>query len=241
VTKPLTNKRVAILQPSYVPWVGYFYIIDQVDEFILFDDVQYTRRDWRSRNMIRTQHGEQYLSIPVITKGKRQQLINEAVTSENKWAMQHWKSVANSYAKAEGFNYYCDPLEKLYQQYQQENNLTEILYGFTKNICELLGITTPLTFSSQYQVVADDKTDRLVQLCKSAGAATYYSGPAAKDYIDEKQFAINDVALNYLDYGVLPDYQQYHDGFVKGVSIIDLLLNLGQDAAGYIKQLPKIK
>src|SRR5687768_17987150 len=96
-------KRIAIVQSNYIPWKGYFDLINSVDEFILFDSAQYTRRDWRNRNLVKTSAGPTWLTIPVATKGKFDQRICDTVVSERNWPQQHWKTIAHWYAKATHF------------------------------------------------------------------------------------------------------------------------------------------
>src|SRR5215204_4466106 len=111
---PIRTKKVAIVQSNYIPWKGYFDLINLVDEFILFDDMQYTRRDWRNRNIIKTSAGPKWLTIPVAVKGNYFQSIQDTTISDPRWARKHWESIVHSYAKAKSFAMYRDVFEALY-------------------------------------------------------------------------------------------------------------------------------
>lgn len=227
-------KKVAILQSNYIPWKGYFDIIGLVDEFILYDDMQYTRRDWRNRNQIKTANGLQWLSIPVETKGKFYQKICETRISDPCWAGNHWKAIRYAYAKAPFFREYEPLFASLYERAGQMDRLSQVNHLFLTEICRLLGIGTKITWSSDY-VLADGKTERLAQLVLDAGGSYYLSGPAAKDYIVDEVFENAGVELHYMDYGGYPAYPQLHGDFTHNVSILDLLFMTGTDAPRYMK------
>lgn len=227
-------KKVAILQSNYIPWKGYFDIINMVDEFILYDDMQYTRRDWRNRNKIVTPNGLLWLSIPVENKGKFYQKINETKVMDNKWVDSHWQSIRYNYVKAPYYEQYAPRIQAVYEACKQEEYLSQINYRFIKEICEILGIETKITWSSDYQLV-DGKTERLVGLVKDAGGGYYLSGPAAKDYIVDELFEEAGIELAWMDYSGYPQYKQFSDSFEHGVSILDLLFQEGPNAKNYMK------
>ena len=225
-------KKVAIVQSNYIPWKGYFDLINSVDEFILFDDMQYTRRDWRNRNKIKTSQGLIWLTIPVQVKGKYFQTIKETEISDKSWAQPHWKSILNNYVRADYFADYKEIFEDLYLNCN-EKFLSDINYRFLVKICNLLGIQTQISWSTDYAIV-NGKTERLVSLCKQAGATEYISGPAARDYIDEDLFQQENIKLSYIEYHNYPEYRQIYPNFEHGVSIIDLLFNQGVNAKKYM-------
>ena len=161
-------KKIAILQSNYIPWKGYFDIINMVDEFILYDDMQYTKRDWRNRNKISTPNGLQWISIPVETKGKFYQKINETKIEDKSWVDKHWHSIQGNYAKAKYFKDYAPIFNEVYNVCRDEVYLSNVNYRFLTTICDILGIKTKITWSSDY-TLADGKTERLVELVKSAG------------------------------------------------------------------------
>jgi hypothetical protein len=229
----VAGKRVCIVQSNYIPWKGYFDMIRHVDEFILYDDVQYTRRDWRNRNKIKGKDGTQWLTIPVEVKGKYFQRIRDTVIDDSQWAVKHWRTLAHSYAKAPCFPEYKDFLEDLYRS-THERFLSEVNYKFLRAVCQLLGIRTPITWSMQY-TLGEGKTEKLLDLCQQAGATEYLSGPAAQDYLDESAFLRAGIRVRWMDYSGYPEYPQVHPPFDHGVSILDLLLHTGAQALQYMK------
>ena len=228
----LSKKRIAIVQSSYIPWKGYFDLIQSVDEFVLFDDVQFTRRDWRNRNQIKTRDGLLWLTIPVLTKGQFTEPIRSIVVGDASWRTKHWRSIAANYARAPHFAAYAAELEALYRD-GTDTLLSLINYRFLTAICGWLGITTRFSWSSDYDL-ADGKTERLVSICRQAGADTYVSGPSASAYLEERQFTEQGIALSYFDYSGYPEYTQLHPPFEHRVSVIDLILNHGPDAPRYM-------
>lgn len=226
--------RVAISQSNYIPWKGYFDFVNTVDVFVLYDDVQYTKRDWRNRNKIVTQNGLQWLSVPVEVKGKYDQKIKDTKISEPGWNKKHWASIVHAYSKAPFWNEYKDRLEVLYESATDEY-LSQVNYKFLTLINEILGITTALRWSSEFEL-AEDRTQRLIDICVDLGATTYVSGPAAKDYMDEMPFNDKGIAVEWMDYSAYPAYPQLHGGeFEHAVTALDLIFNVGPDAPKYIK------
>lgn len=227
-------KKIAILQSNYIPWKGYFDMIASVDEFILYDDMQYTRRDWRNRNKIMTPVGLQWLTIPVMVKGKFYQKICETKVANHEWIDDHWKAVQMNYARARYFNEFKDCIKSVYESCREEEYLSQINYRFLTKICEILNIHTKITWSSDYHLV-DGKTERLVGLVKEAGGDLYLSGPAAKNYIVEDCFRQAKIALVWMDYSGYPEYTQLSSQFEHGVSILDLIFNEGPNARNFMK------
>ena len=227
------RKKVAITQSNYIPWKGYFDQINQVDEVIFYDDMQYTRRDWRNRNKIKTAAGSQWLTIPVEVKGKYFQKIKDTMVSDPSWNVNHWKTISHNYARAKYFKEYREQFENLYLGVG-ERCLSQINLRFISGICNILGIKTKLSRSMDYELV-EGKNQRLVDLCRKSGAAQYYSGPAARDYMDEALFNDAGISVHYMDYSGYPEYEQSFPPFEHSVSIIDLLFNVGPDAPKYMK------
>ena len=225
-------KKVAIVQSNYVPWKGYFDLIAAVDEFILYDDMQYTRRDWRNRNKIKTPQGEHWLTVPVKAKGKFLQKISETETDGTDWAGLHWKALVQNYSRAPHFREIADLIGPLYQK--PFVFLSSLNRALIDTICTYLGIKTKITWSSDY-VLADGKTERLVDLCMQAGGSEYISGPSAKDYLVEQNFQTHNVKLTWFDYNGYQEYPQLWGPFVHGVSILDLLFNCGPQSPKFMK------
>lgn len=208
-----------------------------VDEFVIYDDMQYTRRDWRNRNMIKTKDGVKWLTVPVEAKGKYFQKINETKISDLSWAENHWNTIKHSYSKAKFYDEYKAVFEELYLGCKEEY-LSIVNYRFMKKICEMLGISTPMIWSSEFTLL-EEKTERLVDICKKLGATDYYSGPAAKAYMNEELFEYENIKIHYFDYSGYPQYSQLHGEFTHAVSIIDLIFNEGIDAPKFMKSFNK--
>ena len=225
-------KKIAILQSNYIPWKGYFDLIAYVDEFIIYDDMQYTRRDWRNRNKIKTPQGLVWLTVPVKVKGHFLQKIRETEIDGTDWARKHFKSLTQHYAKAPYFTEIASLLEPLYQN--PSPLLSTLNRTFIDAICAYLGIKTRITNSWEYQLISG-KTERLVDLCLQAGGDIYISGGAAKDYIKPELFAQKNIQLNWFTYDNYPEYKQLWGSFVHQVSILDLLFNMGPNSSKYMR------
>ncbi|MBI2841612.1 MAG: WbqC family protein [Acidobacteria bacterium] len=223
-------KRAAIIQSCYIPWKGYFDIINSVDEFVLYDDAQYTKNDWRNRNLIKVPSGTLWLTIPVGISRRFGQAVREVPVRDGRWARRHWKSLRTYYARAHHFDEFSSRLDALYDQAQREDLLTNVNELFIRAICEWLGISTRISRSSEY-ACQGDRTERLVSLCHQLAAEEYLTGPAARNYLDEGQFLRSGIRVRWMDYGGYPVHRQrYSPPFIHQVSILDLLLNEG--AAG---------
>lgn len=226
-------KRVAIVQSNYIPWKGYFDLIASVDEFILYDDMQYTRRDWRNRNQIKTPQGLQWLTVPVKVKGKYLQKIRETEIDGDDWRQAHWKALVQNYRRAVHFETTASWLEPLYHG-EAPTLLSALNRGFIEAICAQLGIATRITNSWDYRL-DDGKSERLASLCRQAGGTEYVSGPAARDYLEPAVFEAQGMAVTWFDYAGFPEYPQLWGDFVHGVSVLDLLFNCGPEARRYLK------
>ncbi|MGJ3441050.1 WbqC family protein [Pseudomonas sp. Je.1.5.c] len=229
------QKKVAIVQSNYIPWKGYFDLIRSVDAFVLYDDVQYTRSDWRNRNKIKTAQGEHWLSIAVQKKGRLGQLINEVQISDAGWAAAHWKTIEQSYRRAPCFAQMEGPIRALYEQAASLPGLSQVNHLFIAGLCQLLGIHTPL-YRSEALGQVEGRNERLVHLCQALGASEYLSGPAASCYLDQAAFAASGIAVSYMSYAGYPEYRQVFGEFQHAVSVIDLLFNTGADAPAFLER-----
>jgi len=199
-------KRIAIVQSNYIPWRGYFDLIAAVDEFVLYDDMQYTRRDWRNRNRIKTARGLQWLTIPVQAKGHYETPIRQIRIDGDQWAVNHWKALEQHYKRAPHFGDIATWLAPLYLDQSMEL-LSEVNRLFLEAICRYLGIRASITNSWDYEVTAG-KSERLANICSQAGAQQYVSGPAAKNYLDERFFADRGIGVVWFDYAGYSEYPQ---------------------------------
>lgn len=224
-------KKIAILQSNYIPWKGYFDMIAAVDEFILYDDMQYTKNDWRNRNQIKTPQGTQWLTVPVGQDISRR--IRDVHLSDNSWQLKHWKSLVSNYRRASHFEEVSAWLEPLYLV-ASYTHLSQLNRCFIETVCQYLGIKTVIRNSWDYTLL-DGKTERLANLCKQAGGTEYISGPSAKNYVEERIFTDMDIRLTWFDYAGYPDYPQLWGEFTHGVTILDLLFNCGKDSPRYMR------
>jgi WbqC-like protein family len=228
-------KKIAILQSNYIPWKGYFDLIAAVDEFILYDDMQYTRRDWRNRNRIKSPQGVQWLTVPVKVKGRYNQTIRETEIDGTAWAEGHWKSLCQHYRRAPCFQEVAALLEPLYRR-RCHSHLSLLNREFIDTVCAYLGISTRISWSWEY-TLAEGRTERLVELCAQAGGTEYLSGPAAGDYLDGALFDRRNITVSWFDYAGYPEYPQLWGGFTHELSILDLLFNCGKSAHRYMRHV----
>jgi hypothetical protein len=225
------KKRVAILQSNYIPWKGYFDIIHSVDEFVWYDDVQYSKNGWRNRNKIITANGVQWLSVPCSGKGGL--LINQVELKDPRWQEKHWKTISNAYSKAPFFSNYRMFLEDFYLG-QQWEMLYQMNRAFIERVCQdFLGVKTKFCDAVDFEPQGK-KQDRLLDVIEKVGADTYLSGPSAMDYIDENEFHCRGIDLQWMNYSGYPEYRQVYGCFTHAVSILDLLFNVGDQAPWYI-------
>ncbi|MHB8656952.1 MAG: WbqC family protein [Solirubrobacteraceae bacterium] len=225
-------KTVAIVQSNYVPWKGYFDLMAAVDELILLDEVQYTRRDWRNRNRFKAPGEVRWLTIPVQVADRYLQRIEETLVSDRQWAQKHWATLRNWYGRADAFEQYAPLLEELYLGLD-ETYLSQINRRFLETVRDILGLTTALTWSRDYRS-SGRRTDRLVSICRSAGATCYVSGPLARSYLEETSFHDAGIDVRWMTYDGYPEYPQLYPPFEHRVSILDLILNVGDEARSYM-------
>jgi hypothetical protein len=226
-------KKIAILQSNYIPWKGYFDLINMVDEFVLYDDMQYTRRDWRNRNKIKTPQGLKWLTIPVDAKGKYFQKINETLISEDDWAVKHWQTLKQFYAKSPFFKEYKDAFEAFYLT-TTEQSLSQINYALIMIINDILGIKTKISWSSEFDLI-EGQSEKLLGICQQVGADAYLSGPAAQGYFDEDLAERMGIKVEWMDYSGYPEYSQLSLPFEHSASILDLIFNEGPNATKFMK------
>jgi hypothetical protein len=224
-------KKVAVIQSNYIPWKGYFDIIHDVDLFIFYDDVQYTKNDWRNRNKVKTSQGLCWLTIPVGSREDR--LIYEVEIVEGSWTKKHWETIKQSYAKAPFFKKYQVFFESVYLD-TKWTNLSELNQFLVKTISkEFLGIRTDFTDSRQYHAEGH-KLERLINLLIKVDTELYISGPTARGYIEEKKFTEAGIELIFKDYSGYPEYPQLFPPLEHAVSILDVLFNCGPASPDYI-------
>lgn len=219
--------RVAIMQPTYLPWLGYFSMIDYVDKFIYLDSVQFARRSWQQRNRIKSVNGELMMTVPVFSKGLRGQVINETqIDLSTNFGVKHWRSIETAYKKAPYFSIHAEELEKHFLS--PPASLADFNISLIEKLCMIFGVSTPRQRSSS-MFTSGTKSELLARLCKKAGASSYISAPGSKEYIQESSAFQNvGVTVDYFVYDH-PVYFQGNGEFIPYMSAIDLLFNVGAE------------
>lgn len=230
----VSDKRIAILQSAYIPWKGYFDIIGSVDIFVVYDDVQYPQKGhWHNRNLIKTQHGPKWLTVPVSKADGSFQNI-DALQLPLPFLDKHWQSITNAYARAPYYKTFGPKLESLYKAAATFTHLSDLNRHFLTALASHLGFDTQFVLSREL-TAGGAKTDRLLGICRELGATRYLSGPAARAYLETDKFDAANVQVEWMDYSGYPTYPQLHGSFDPGVSVIDLLFNTGDNARDFMK------
>ena len=225
--------RIAIMQPTYLPWIGYFDMIDQTDTFVFLDSVQFNTRSWQQRNRIKSPAEILWLTVPVLTKGRRDQHIDQAeIDATQNFAVKHLNAIAFNYAKAPYFARYFDSLKMIYEKGQ--TRLADLTIDLTQWVCAQFGIHTP-TLRSSALAVEGKKTELLVAICQALKASQYLSAEGSREYIEENNlFHVHQIGLDYHNYRH-PEYRQLHGAFTPFLSALDLLFNEGPGSLAIIR------
>lgn len=219
--------RLSILQPSYLPWLGFFDQMHRADTFVFLDDVQFTKRDWRNRNKIRTPNGWAWLTVPVLQKSQFKQLLKDTrIDNSVPWRRKHCEAIRAHYAKAPYFDLYFPALESVYNKH----------WGFLLDLCyetlwilqEALGIQVSILKSSEI-AIESAKEEKILALCQRLGASHYLTGDASANYLCPEAFDQQGIVLEMQNYRH-PSYHQRYSGFVPYLSVIDLLFNEGEQS-----------
>lgn len=227
------ENRIIVTQSNYIPWKGYFTTMKKATHIVLYDDMQYTKRDWRNRNKIITPSGPKWISVPVITKGRFHQKINETVIDNPDWNISHWNLIEQNYRLSPYFEQYGNIFKNIYlKELNNVEYLSEINRIILKRVIDLLNIDIEIIDSRELDL-RGDKTEKLVNVCKDLNAVEYFTGPAAKNYINEECFTSQNIKISYYDLDGFPEYNQLWDGFDHYVSVIDMFMNLGSDTEKY--------
>ncbi len=227
----MSGPRVVVNQSNYLPWKGYFDLISEADVFVFYDDVQFTKNDWRNRNRIKTPNGSEWITVPVGQSLDR--LVCEVKLEEPRWQAKHFKTIEQNYRKAPHFERYRSFFEDAYLK-RTWATLSELNHYLIREIAtNFLGLRAEFIDSRQFNAEGA-KQDRLLNLLKQVGAGHYISGPAAKAYIDPQAFDAAGIGLEFKDYSSYAEYPQFHPPFEHAVSIVDPLFQLGPAAPGYV-------
>ena len=215
--------KVAIMQPTYLPWIGYFALMKSVDVFIILDSVQFSKRSWQQRNQIKTESGPKWLTVPVISKGKREQLISDVeIDYSGKFPESHINLIKQSYRKSKFFNYYSEDFFSILRK--KHRSLSDLSIDLILLIRGFLGIETTIKYSSEF-LTKGSKDELLAELCEYVGATEYISAPGSKVYLDESEsFTKRNIPVKYFNYEHI-NYPQLHGEFVQYMSVIDLIFN----------------
>lgn len=231
---------VVVTQSNYLPWRGFFDLLRSADEVVLLDSVQYTRRDWRNRNRIKTPNGLSWLTIPVEAKGRYDQAINETRIADSAWAANHIRSIEFAYRRAAHFDSVAPWLFGLMSGLAKEPLLSAVNERLLRALCERLGIVVPLMRCTDLLDAEAlrfmNPTGRILALAKARGATRYLSGPSAQEYLDVDAFSREGIEVAWMDYRNYPEYPQLWGAFEPSVSVVDLLLNTGDEAQHFLER-----
>ncbi|MBF0135078.1 MAG: WbqC family protein [Magnetococcus sp. DMHC-1] len=229
---------LAIMQPTYLPWAGYFGLMDQVDQFVLLDSVQYDRRSWQQRNRIKTADGAQWLTVPVLSKGLREQRIQDvAIDTGRDFIVTHARSLRTAYGKTPYFQDYVPGLIDILEK--GHARLAALTMELIQWLRDRLGITTPLLYASTLETTGS-KAELLAGICTHLGATRYVSPPGSKEYLDNSTaFADRGIPVGYFAFEH-PQYAQPFGEFIPYMSVVDLLCNCGPESLELIRKGCKI-
>ncbi|MBV8723310.1 MAG: WbqC family protein [Candidatus Eremiobacteraeota bacterium] len=223
--------RLAVLQPSYLPWLGHLEQIGTSDVFVFYDDVQFDKNGWRNRNRIRTEskEGWSWLTLPVLHDEHFPPIDRVRIDARMPWRRKHRRALEAAYARAP-HRELLSCLDSLFAG--ESENLADVAIASTRALLDALDIATPLYRSSELGI-GGDRNERLLNLCKHFGATHYYSGAAARAYLDVALFEREGITVEWQDYQH-PAYEQVREPFVSHLSAIDALLCVGTDARKFV-------
>jgi hypothetical protein len=226
-------KTVAVLQPGYLPWLGFFDQMLRADVFIIYDDVQFDKHSWRNRNRIKSSQGPHWLTVPVRVSGLDKPANNQIRIDPNlPWSRKHIGTIRQFYSRAHYIAAYLPSLEKLLSQ--NWDRLVDLNQALLELLCSWLDIRYQPILSSSLHLEGE-RSERLLRICQHFGATHYLSGNAAQSYLDSAIFekaAIEIVWQNYRH----PVYPQLHGEFVSHLSVLDLLMNCGEESKVILRQ-----
>jgi hypothetical protein len=230
-----TGQVVAVLQSNYLPWKGYFDIIRRADTVVFYDDVQFTKNDWRNRNRIKTRDGLLWISVPVGASISRR--ICDVALDDARWQARHHRTLVQEYGKAPFFDLLRPVLDEALLE-RRWTNLSELNQWFIRTFCGRFLDLSPEWLDSRHFSLEGTGADRLLALLRALGARRYVSGPAARAYIEEARFAQQGVEIEWMDYSRYPEYPQFHPPFEHSVSVVDLISHVGPEAPRFIRPAP---
>jgi len=228
--------KVLVTQPNYIPWKGYFDLIAKVDKFVVLDDVQYTKRDWRNRNYVRFKNNKKVLTIPVKTKKKYYQKINETIIfDKEEFIKTHLRIFEDYYSKSKYFYEIYNFLKKTYYK-SKTDILSDNTINITKDIAKYLGIEAQFKNSSSLKI-QNTSSERILEICKRENISNYLTGKKALSYLNLKSFQKNNINIYIISYQKQKKYKQIQRDFIEKLSIVDLLFNCGQSSSEYLQDV----
>lgn len=233
-------KTIAAFPSSYIPWKGYFDVINSVDEFVLYDDAPYAKRDWRNRNVIKGPRGLTWLAIPVDARAGHRQRVRDTRVTDTGWRVPHWRALRRIYSTAPHFKTYAWELRQIYAR-SDHGRLSQVNHDFIKRICQMLGIDTRISWSMDYRLPDGDPHEKLIELCRQSGAGRFLAGNRTRRYLDVARFEQADIEVSFADYARYPSYRQVYPPFEHRVSVLDLLFHTGPDAHRYMKSFGRAR
>jgi hypothetical protein len=222
---------VAIHQPQYMAWGGYFHKMDAADAFVFLDTVQYKKNEYQNRNLIKGPQGPQWLTVPVLYRFG-QEISEVPINNTVPWAKKHLAAIVSCYGRAPCFDRYFGEFERLYAG--SYAGVSEVNIATARLIARLLGITTALSVASELGRVDDQRDRRLVEIVKLLGGDTYLSGAGGRGYVNEAVFSEGGVRLVFQEFHA-PVYPQLFGEFAPNLSTMDLIFNVGPDAIDYLR------
>ena len=206
--------KIAILQSNYLPWTGVFKLINSVDKFVFYDNVQFTKQDWRTRNRIKTDNGNLWLSVPIQRQKLKTNIVDIKICNEINWKKKHYKSFCQYYSKSKYFNEYKYLLDFYLLEWEYLYKLNRYT---TEKISRALNIDTKFYYSEDFEV-SGNPTEKIIQVVNKLGGDTYISGKAGRNYINESLFT--DIKLEYMEYRIENKFTVLDNIFNTGVGII---------------------
>lgn len=217
---------IAVHQPQYLPWLGYFDKIDRSDVFVFLDNVQFKKNEWQNRNKIKTADGWQWLTVPVMYRFP--QMINEVeINNKERWQHKQRQTIVSNYKRASCWNFLEVFFEDLLQSHWQ--TISQLNIYVVKKLVEILGIKTPLFIASEMEQLPEDPDERLIAITKYYGADTYLAGSGGRDYMNMEKYEENGIKVVFQDYRH-PVYNQLFGDFLPFMSVIDLMYNHGNES-----------
>lgn len=222
-------KKIAILQPNYIPWKGMFDLASRVDVFVFYDDVQYTTKDWRNRNTVKSPSGPVWLTVPVLSKGRRGQLVCDALIDiDSSWQEKHFKTLVSCYSKAPFFRQHVGLIEDILMSRRWDRIADLDIYA-TKLLAKALQIEVEWVRASDLAQGGSKTGEKVLNICDQLGCDYFLNGPSSRAFMDEGLFIQRGVTLDFMEYSY-PEYPQLFGPFIHQVSVLDVLFNCGPDA-----------